>query len=86
VFTARRINSLAQPRRRHIRRRLTATVASAVIAAAGIAIGACGELDASRQPSSDPSSSKAPVQCPKPRCWWFRDPRVVKGARGEPIR
>lgn len=83
MFTARRIHNLAIARRW-----LTAAVASAVIAAAGIAIATGDEPDASRLPSSDPPSSEGTApNCPKPRCWWwFPDPRVVKGARGEPMR
>jgi hypothetical protein len=43
------------------------------------------DLEANKARSQAASEGTAP-NCPKPRCWWFRDPRVVKGARGEPIR
>jgi hypothetical protein len=81
------IGSATDPpaRRLQIRRWVTTSVASS-IAVLGFAMSACGERDGNRQPSSETSSSKGPVHCAKPRCWWFHDPRVVEGARGALIR
>jgi hypothetical protein len=71
-------------RRSHIRRWLTAAAASAIIGAAGIVIATGDEPDASRPPSSNPPSSETTL--PKNYPWRYNDPRVVKGARGKPIR
>jgi hypothetical protein len=72
-------------RRSNVRRWLTATVAGAVIAAAGIAIATGAQQDSGRTPNGNPPSTERTVPS-YPRDWTFNDPHVEKGAGGAPIR
>jgi hypothetical protein len=73
----------SRPQRSRLRRWLTAAVASAIIAAAGIAL-VNGDGGAGRSDGDPPSTETATPS--NQFDWPLNDPRVVKGARGAPVR